>query len=101
MSPPKALVTSAVSRFRPIFLTTVTTFVGLIPIMAEQSTSAQFLKPAVLSLAFGVFFALFVSLLLVPAMYLIGYDWQQMRLARKDRKSGDADDATEAVPASI
>ena len=100
MSPPKALVTSAVSRFRPIFLTTVTTFVGLIPIMAEQSTSAQFLKPAVLSLAFGVFFALFVSLLLVPAMYLIGYDWRQMRLARKNRKSGAAD-AIEAVPASI
>ena len=87
MSPPKALVTSAVSRFRPIFLTTVTTFVGLIPIMAEQSTSAQFLKPAVLSLAFGVFFALFVSLLLVPAMYLVGYDWQQMRLARKRRRT--------------
>ena len=100
MSPPKALVTSAVSRFRPIFLTTVTTFVGLIPIMAEQSTSAQFLKPAVLSLAFGVFFALFVSLLLVPALYLIGYDWQQMRLARKNRRAGDTD-ATEAVPASI
>ena len=95
MSPPKALVTSAVSRFRPIFLTTVTTFVGLIPIMAEQSTSAQFLKPAVLSLAFGVFFALFVSLLLVPAMYLVGYDWQQMRLARKRRgtASPGADEA--------
>ena len=95
MSPPKALVTSAVSRFRPIFLTTVTTFVGLIPIMAEQSTSAQFLKPAVLSLAFGVFFALFVSLLLVPAMYLVGYDWQQMRLARKRRRTASpgADEA--------
>ena len=49
LSSPEAIVTSAVSRFRPIFLTTVTTFVGLIPIMAEQSTSAQFLKPAVLS----------------------------------------------------
>ncbi|MCH1611210.1 MAG: efflux RND transporter permease subunit, partial [Luminiphilus sp.] len=71
LSSPEAIVASAVSRFRPIFLTTVTTFVGLIPIMAEQSTSAQFLKPAVLSLAFGVFFALFVSLLLVPAMYLV------------------------------
>ena len=58
------------------------------------------MKPAVLSLAFGVFFALFVSLLLVPALYLIGYDWQQMRLARKNPKPGD-DDATEAVPASI
>ena len=100
MSPPKALVTSAVSRFRPIFLTTVTTFVGLIPIMAEQSTSAQFLKPAVLSLAFGVFFALFVSLLLVPAMYLVGYDWQQMRLARKRRKAASpgAEEAA-SVPA--
>ena len=87
MASPKAIVTSAVSRFRPIFLTTVTTFVGLIPIMAEQSTSAQFLKPAVLSLAFGVFFALFVSLLLVPAMYLIGYDWREWRLARKARKA--------------
>jgi multidrug efflux pump subunit AcrB len=86
MAPPKAVVASAVSRFRPIFLTTVTTFVGLIPIMAEQSTSAQFLKPAVLSLAFGVFFALFVSLLLVPAMYLIGYDWKQRREARRQRK---------------
>ena len=53
-----------------------------------------------LSLAFGVFFALFVSLLLVPALYLIGHDWQQMRLARKNRKPGDAD-ATEAVAASI
>ena len=88
MASPKAILTSAVSRFRPIFLTTVTTFVGLIPIMAEQSTSAQFLKPAVLSLAFGVFFALFVSLLLVPAMYLIGYDWHQWREARKARKAG-------------
>lgn len=80
---PEALLTSAVSRFRPIFLTTVTTFVGLIPMMAEQSTGAQFLKPAVLSLAFGVFFALFVSLLLVPAMYLIGHDWKQWRLSKK------------------
>ena len=40
--------------------------------MAEQSTGSQFLKPAVLSLAFGVFFALFVSSLPVPAMYLSG-----------------------------
>ena len=100
MSSPKAIVTSAVSRFRPIFLTTVTTFVGLIPIMAEQSTSAQFLKPAVLSLAFGVFFALFVSLLLVPAMYLIGYDWRQRRLAKKAKKAGKALDAGMA-PASV
>ena len=87
LSSPEALLTSAVSRFRPIFLTTVTTFVGLIPIMAEQSVSSAFLKPAVLSLAFGVFFALFVSLLLVPAMYLIGHDWRRWRDARKARRT--------------
>jgi len=55
---------------------------------------------AALSQAFGVFIALLFSLLLMPAMYLIGVDLQQMRLARKHRKSVDAD-ATEAVPASI
>ena len=70
----EAVVEAAVARFRPILLTTVTTFVGLIPIMLERSTDAQFLKPAVLSLAFGVLFALFVTLVLVPALYLIGED---------------------------
>jgi len=95
---PEALVTAAVSRFRPIFLTTVTTFVGLIPMMAEQSTGAQFLKPAVLSLAFGVFFALFVSLLLVPAMYLIGHDWKQWRLAKAGKS--DLSDAIAAGTAA-
>lgn len=66
-----------VQRFRPILLTTVTTFIGLIPIMAERSTDAQFLKPAVVALAFGVLFALFVTLLMVPALYLIGEDCSQ------------------------
>ena len=44
------------------------------PIMLERSTDAQFLKPAVLSLAFGVLFALFVTLVLVPALYVVGED---------------------------
>ncbi|TGD72126.1 efflux RND transporter permease subunit [Mangrovimicrobium sediminis] len=69
-----AVVEAGVNRFRPILLTTVTTIVGLAPIMAERATSAQFLKPAVLSLAFGVLFALFVTLLMVPALYTIGGD---------------------------
>ncbi len=77
LGPPEAVLDAAVNRFRPILLTTVTTFVGLLPIMAERSTTAEFLKPAVLSLAFGVLFALFVSLLMVPALYLVGWDWQQ------------------------
>lgn len=70
----EAVVDAAVARFRPILLTTVTTFVGLIPIMLERSTDAQFLKPAVLALAFGVLFALFVTLVLVPSLYVIGED---------------------------
>jgi multidrug efflux pump subunit AcrB len=69
-----AIIEAGVNRFRPILLTTVTTFVGLLPIMAERATNAQFLKPAVLSLAFGVLFALFVTLLMVPALYAIGGD---------------------------
>ncbi len=70
----EAVIEAGVARFRPILLTTITTFVGLVPIMAERSTDAQFLKPAVLSLAFGVLFALLVTLLMVPALYLVGED---------------------------
>jgi len=70
----EAVIEAGVARFRPIMLTTVTTFVGLIPIMLERSTDAQFLKPAVLALAFGVLFALFVTIFLVPALYCVGDD---------------------------
>ncbi len=70
-----AIINAAKNRFRPILLTTLTTFVGLLPIIAETSQAAAFLKPSVISLAFGVFFAFFVSLFLVPALYLIGADW--------------------------
>jgi multidrug efflux pump subunit AcrB len=69
-----AVEEAGVQRFRPIFLTTLTTFIGLMPIMAERSIDAQFLKPAVLALAFGVLFALFVTLFMVPALYCIGED---------------------------
>jgi multidrug efflux pump subunit AcrB len=74
-----AIINAAKNRFRPILLTTLTTFVGLMPIIAETSQAAAFLKPSVISLAFGVFFAFFVSLFLVPALYLIGDDWRKAR----------------------
>lgn len=70
----EALVKAGVGRFRPIILTSVTTFIGLLPIMFENSTDAQFLKPTIVSLAFGVFFATFVTLIFVPAMYAVGAD---------------------------
>lgn len=69
-----ALVEAGVVRFRPILLTSVTTFIGLLPIMFEGSLDAQFLKPVVISLAFGVLFALFVTLFFVPSMYAVGAD---------------------------
>ena len=59
------------ARFRPIFLTSITTFAGLTPLMMEKSVQAQFLIPMAVSLAFGVMFATTVSLLLIPAAYHI------------------------------
>jgi multidrug efflux pump subunit AcrB len=67
-----ALLQGAEDRFRPIILTSLTTFVGLLPIMFETSIQAQFLIPMVISLAFGVLFATGVTLLLVPSLYLLG-----------------------------
>ena len=70
----QALVDGGVSRFRPILLTSVTTFVGILPLIAERSVQAQFLKPMVVALGSAVAFALFVSLLMVPALYAVGVE---------------------------
>jgi len=70
----KALVTAGVERFRPILLTSFTTFIGLLPLMMEKSIQAAFLIPVAVGLAFGVIFALFVTLFLVPSLYAIGAD---------------------------
>ena len=89
----EAMIEGGVTRFRPILLTTVTTFVGLMPIMAERSTDAAFLKPAVLSLAFGVLFALAVSLLLMPALYCIGDDAKGLISKVRARLTGRTEQA--------
>ena len=61
----------ATRRFRPIMLTTLTTFCGLLPMIAEKSLQARFLIPMAISLAFGVMFATCITLLLVPSLYMI------------------------------
>ena len=66
----QAVEIAAEERFRPIFLTSFTTFIGLIPLMLETSVQAQFLIPTVVSLAFGVLFATTVTLVLVPTLYV-------------------------------
>lgn len=65
----EAIVTAACDRFRAIILTSLTTFIGLAPLMAETSVQAQLLIPMVVSLAFGVLFATGVTLILVPCLY--------------------------------
>ena len=66
-----AIRDAGVARFRPILLTSVTTFLGLTPLLLEKSVQAQFLVPMAISLGFGVIFATLITLILVPVSYLI------------------------------
>ena len=67
----EAVVAAGVDRFRPILLTSLTTFAGLTPLMMERSMQAQFLIPMAVSLAFGVMFATVITLLVLPCGYLV------------------------------
>jgi multidrug efflux pump subunit AcrB len=62
----EALVSAGAARFRPILLTSLTTFFGLLPMILEKSLQAQFLIPMAVSLGFGILFATFIILLGVP-----------------------------------
>lgn len=66
-----AIEAAGLRRFRPIFLTTATTSLGLMPIILETSLQAQYIVPMAISLGFGILFTTLVILLLVPALYLI------------------------------
>ena len=67
----EAVLEAGPRRFRPIFLTSLTTFVGLIPLLLEKSAQAKFLIPMAVSLSFGVIFATAITLFLVPVGYLV------------------------------
>jgi multidrug efflux pump subunit AcrB len=67
----RAVIESGVRRFRPILLTTATTFLGLTPIIFETSMQARFLIPMAVSLGYGIVFATMITLILVPALYRI------------------------------
>jgi multidrug efflux pump subunit AcrB len=70
----EAVHEAGVARFRPILLTSLTTFFGLLPLLLERSMQAKFLIPMAVSLSFGVMFATFISLMLVPCGYVIAED---------------------------
>lgn len=74
-----AVANAGVARFRPIFLTSMTTFIGLVPLMATPTPATFFIVPMAISLAFGVLFATVITLFLVPSLYLILYDFATHR----------------------
>ena len=82
----EAALSAGPRRFRPILLTSITTFVGLFPLLIEKSVQAQFLIPMAISLAYGVLFATLITLILVPTSYLIIEDIKDFfgRLANKN-----------------
>lgn len=99
----EAVMHAGVDRFRPIILTSLTTFVGLMPILFERSLQAQFLKPMVISLSFGVLFSTVVTLFLVPCCYYGGFRLKTRvkdLLARKSsptEKQADLHESSEAA----
>ena len=79
-----AIIDGACDRLRPVMLTTLTTVLGLMPLLYETSQDAQFLKPTVITLVYGLGFGMIVVLLVVPALLAIGQDvGQQMRGFRR------------------
>jgi len=86
---------AAASRFRPILLTTLTTFFGLMPITFQKAPQAQYLIPMAVSLAFGVVMASVVTLVLIPAMY-VWMDKLRGGARKKSRGTNDKVDASYA-----
>jgi multidrug efflux pump subunit AcrB len=107
MSIREAVMEAAISRFRPILLTSLTTVAGLLPLIAEKSMQAQFLIPTAASIAFGILFGTIFILMFYPSAILFWNGYRRLkrylwtgtwptdtldvepavRLAKKDQKS--------------
>lgn len=79
-----AVLESGTARFRPVLLTSITTFAGLTPLLLDSSTQSQFLKQMAISLGFGIVFATVITLILVPLNYFLGHQLKHasIRLAK-------------------
>ncbi|MBR9842618.1 MAG: efflux RND transporter permease subunit [Rhodobacteraceae bacterium] len=83
-----SIIDGTADRLRPVFLTTATTVIGLAPLLGEKSQQAQFLKPTVITLTFGLGFGLILVLMVVPALLAIQTDVsRQVQALRRARKS--------------
>ena len=80
-----AVLESGTARFRPVLLTSITTFAGLTPLLLDSSTQSQFLKQMAISLGFGIVFATVITLILVPLNYFLGHQLKHgtIRLTKK------------------
>ncbi|MGK0481517.1 MAG: multidrug efflux pump subunit AcrB, partial [Planctomycetota bacterium] len=102
----EAVHKASVRRLRPIILTSLTTSLGLLPMMLETSAQARFLVPMAISLGFGVLFSTLVILLLVPSLYLVREDLIDIfrvakgEEARRDGHGAASTAATAAVQAT-
>jgi multidrug efflux pump subunit AcrB len=83
-----AVERAGVVRFRPVMLTSVTTFFGLTPLLMDNSSSAQFLIPMAISLGFGILFATMITLILVPTNLMIADDIAQYFKSRMSEIRG-------------
>ena len=93
LSAHEIIKTAAIQRFRPIILTTLTTFFGLAPMIIETSRQARILIPMAVSIGFGILFATLITLVLLPSLYLViddlkkGLRFIRVRLAEDESKS--------------
>jgi membrane-associated HD superfamily phosphohydrolase len=76
-----SIIDGSVDRLRPVLLTTFTTVLGLAPLLYERSTQAQFLKPTVITLVYGLGFGLLIVLLVIPALVAMQEDIRRFRKA--------------------
>ena len=90
----EAVRTSGVVRFRPVMLTSLTTFFGLIPLtfIGSADTSASFLQPMAVSLSFGILFATIITLFFVPINMLIAQDIKRFFTNNKNNQTNQNDD---------
>ena len=93
----RAVIESGRARFRPVLLTSVTTVAGLFPLLLERSFQAQFLVPMAVSLCFGLMVATVLTLLYVPALYLIVQDIVNL-FKRREHKAEVGLQVTEGPP---
>lgn len=71
LTPKEVIKAAGIQRFRPIILTTLTTFFGLAPMILETSRQARMLIPMAVSIGFGILFATLITLVLIPSLYLV------------------------------